>query len=166
MSSRAFNHPPKRILIVCKGNICRSALAEVILRKEILDYPSLQGVEVRSAGTENYNVGRGADPSAVRIAAEHGYDLGRHIAKQVQREDIAWADLVVAMDRSNVDRLLGLFADLGIKDKVRLLMTFAREEDGDIPDPYKGDYTQFRNAFVLIHSACKEMVKVIAVQES
>ena len=72
----------RRVLVVCAGNICRSPTAEAVLLRLGSDHPSV-ALEVRSRGTQDWNVGRQAHRAMTRIAAGRGYDLSRHIAAQV-----------------------------------------------------------------------------------
>jgi protein-tyrosine phosphatase len=122
--------PTRRVLVVCAGNICRSPTAEAVLRLLGSDHPSVD-LEVRSRGTEDWNVGRRAHPAMTRIAAGRGYDLSGHTAAQVTADDLAWADDVLVMDDQNRRRLLAAFPDL--VRHVRLL------DASGIPDPWLVD---------------------------
>ncbi|MGD2116223.1 MAG: low molecular weight protein-tyrosine-phosphatase, partial [Acidobacteriota bacterium] len=93
-----------RVLFVCLGNICRSPTAEAVMRSLIAERGLDGRVEVDSAGTIAYHAGDGADERMQRAAAERGYAL-ESIARQVEPEDFERADLIVAMDRSNVEDL-------------------------------------------------------------
>jgi protein-tyrosine phosphatase len=123
--------PTRRVLVVCAGNICRSPTAEAVIRLLAAGRSAVE-LEVRSRGTQDWNVGRHAHPAMTRIAAERGYDLSAHIAAQVTAEDLEWADDVLVMDEENYQQLAARFpADfLG---HVRLL-----DPDG-IPDPWLVD---------------------------
>jgi protein-tyrosine phosphatase len=116
--------------MVCAGNICRSPTAEAVLRLLGSDHPSVE-LEVRSRGTQDWNVGRGALRAMARIAAERGYDLSRHTAAQVTGDDLAWADDVLVMDDENLRQLVAGYPDL--VRHVRLLDASA------IPDPWLED---------------------------
>jgi len=97
---------PRRILFVCTGNICRSPMAAAIARAE-LDRAGAGGIEVESAGTMAM-VGWGATREAARVAEEHGTSLAGHRPRQLTRELVAGADLVVGMEAAHVaaaDRL-------------------------------------------------------------
>jgi protein-tyrosine phosphatase len=122
--------PTRHVLVVCAGNICRSPTAEAVLRLLGSDHPSVE-LEVRSRGTEDWNVGRRAHPAMTRIAAGRGYDLSSHTAAQVTADDLAWADDVLVMDDQNRRRLLAAFPDL--VRHVRLL------DASEIPDPWLVD---------------------------
>ena len=126
----AGSRPTRRVLVVCAGNICRSPTAEAVLRRLVADHPSLR-LEVRSRGTQDWNVGRGAHRAMTRIAGGRGYDLSRHVAAQVGADDLAWADDVLVMDDDNHRQLVGRYpAQAG---HVRLL------DPGGIPDPWLVD---------------------------
>jgi protein-tyrosine phosphatase len=121
----------RRVLVVCAGNICRSPTAEAVIRLLAAGHPAA-GLEVRSRGTHDWNVGRHAHPAMTRIAAERGYDLSAHIAAQVTTEDLEWADDVLVMDDENHQQLARSFpADL--LRHVRLL------DPAGIPDPWLVD---------------------------
>jgi protein-tyrosine phosphatase len=122
--------PTRRVLVVCAGNICRSPTAEAVLRLLGSEHPSA-ALEVRSRGTEDWNVGRRAHPAMTRVAASRGYDLSGHTAAQVTADDLAWADDVLVMDDQNRRRLVAAFPDL--VQHVRLL------DASGIPDPWLVD---------------------------
>jgi protein-tyrosine phosphatase len=126
----ASSRPTRRVLLVCAGNICRSPTAEAVMRLLGADHPVVN-LEVRSRGTQNWNVGKRAHPAMTRIAAERGYDLSRHIAAQVATDDLAWADDVLVMDNENYQQLVGRYPDLA--RHVRLL------DPSGIPDPWLVD---------------------------
>ncbi len=123
---------PIRILFVCLGNICRSPLAEGIFRRDVraagLD------IEIDSAGTGNWHVGRQADPRAIAVGKARGCEMTM-IARQVKSYDFDEFDLIVAMDRDNHYDLLRWPG--AIPEKVRLARSFDPSADSlDVPDPY------------------------------
>jgi protein-tyrosine phosphatase len=124
------SRPTRRVLVVCAGNICRSPTAEAVIRLLGADHPAVN-LEVRSRGTQNWNVGKRAHPAMTRIAAKRGYDLSGHTAAQVTTDDLAWADDVLVMDDENYQQLVGKYPDL-IRH-VRLL------DPSGIPDPWLVD---------------------------
>jgi protein-tyrosine phosphatase len=132
MSQRpaADSIPTRHVLVVCAGNICRSPTAEAVLRALGTDDAGVY-LEVRSRGTQDWNVGRHAHPTMTRIAAERGYDLSRHVAAQVTPDDLAWADDVLVMDDENYQQLAGRYPNL--IQHVRLL------DATSIPDPWLVD---------------------------
>ncbi|MBL8440346.1 MAG: low molecular weight phosphotyrosine protein phosphatase, partial [Betaproteobacteria bacterium] len=96
---------PFRILMVCMGNICRSPTAEGVARKLILNNGLGDVVEVDSAGTHGYHVGESPDQRTQRAAAVRGYDLSQQRARKVAPQDLDYFDLILAMDRANLDNL-------------------------------------------------------------
>jgi protein-tyrosine phosphatase len=132
-----------RVCFVCSGNICRSPVAEAVLRHRLADAGIDGLVEVDSAGTGGWHVGQDADPRALESLTRRGYHLA-HVARQF---DVAWfaeRDLVLALDRGHLRELLRLAPDEEAADKVRLLRSFdpalddAPESALDVPDPYYG----------------------------
>jgi len=85
-----------RVLVVCTGNVCRSPIAEGLLRAAFAERMGDDAPEVASAGTMGWT-GSGADPNSVEAAAERGVDISSHRAREVSDEDVARADVVVAM---------------------------------------------------------------------
>ena len=125
-----------RVLFVCTGNTCRSALAEAIARARL--GPD-SGIEVESAGLYALDDAP-ATPHAVEAAAELGLDLSAHRARSVTRAMVAEADRIYVMTHSQAEALRQMGADLG--DKVALL----DPEGEDIADPYGGDLDAYRRA--------------------
>ena len=128
-----------RILFVCLGNICRSPTVEAVARSEFAR-AGLR-VEVASAGTADYHVGRGADPRSIRIAAAHGYDLAAHRARQFHAADFAAFDHVLAMDRANLHDLRRI-APAGAMPALFL-------DEAEVPDPYYGGDADFEDVIAL-----------------
>jgi protein-tyrosine phosphatase len=124
------SRPTRRVLVVCAGNICRSPTAEAVMRLLGADHPAVH-LEVRSRGTQDWNVGRRAHPAMTRIAAERGYDLSGHTAAQVTTDDLAWADDVLVMDDENLRQLVRRHPDH--VRHARLL------DPSGIPDPWLVD---------------------------
>lgn len=138
------------VLFVCLGNICRSPLAAGVMRN-LYKQMSIQGI-VDSAGTENWNEGRSADPRAIAVARENGIDITSHRARQVCKEDFDRFQLIFAMDRDNATALRKL-APKGAADRIRLL----RGSD-DIPDPYYSGDAAFRSTFQIIETCLNTIV--------
>lgn len=88
----------KKILCVCLGNICRSPLAEGVLRSEIIKKNLQSKLVVDSCGTCSYHVGQSPHSGGVSCAKEHNIDISKHHARQIKTEDFANFDLILAMD--------------------------------------------------------------------
>ena len=123
---------------VCTGNICRSPMAEVIVRDKLAEEGFGDGaVRVTSSGIGDWHVGHKADHRALAELAAHGYDGSAHRAQQFGAAQFD-ADLIVALDHNHVSELVARGVP---EDKVRLLRSFdpaAREDDLGVADPYYG----------------------------
>ncbi len=127
-----------RVLLVCMGNICRSPTAEVVLRKFIKNNGLGDKVEVDSAGTHGYHVGEAPDQRTQRAAAVRGYNLSQLRARKVAHQDLEYFDLILAMDRNNLESLRRM-APPDAHGRIRLFMEYARSfDDDEVPDPYYG----------------------------
>lgn len=147
----------KRVLFVCMGNICRSPLAAAALRFRALEEGI--AVEVDSAGTHGYHVGEGADPRAVEAGRRRGYDLAAHRARQVSAQELGGYQIVVAMDRSNLERLRRL-APRQTQIRLALMLEFAPETgEVEVPDPYYGGAQAFERALDLIDAAAAGLLR-------
>lgn len=127
-----------KVLMVCMGNICRSPTAEVVTRAYIRDHHLGARVEVDSAGTHGYHVGEAPDGRTQRAAAQRGYDLSQLRARKVAAQDLDYFDLILAMDKSNLDNLQRM-ATPEQMTKLGLFMDYAENfDDQEVPDPYYG----------------------------
>jgi protein-tyrosine-phosphatase len=135
-----------RVLLVCSGNTCRTAMAEGAL-KDLLARRLTPGVEVSSAGTLGLE-GMPATREAVAVAAEHGVDISGHRSTALTARLIGDADLVLAMAQHHVDEITDL--EPGAAAKTRLLASYAGRGDEDVPDPIGGDLDEYRRAYDLI----------------
>jgi protein-tyrosine phosphatase len=143
-----------RICFVCLGNICRSPIAEVVMRSLVVERGLDGAIEVSSAGTGDWHIGERADRRALDVLERHGYDGSSHRARQFVADAFAAHDLVVALDRSNLAALRRL-APAGEVDKVRLLMSYVDDAPADeVPDPYYGGDDGFEQVLAMVESAC------------
>ncbi len=127
-----------RVVLVCMGNICRSPTAEGVLRYFIKINKLGDKVEVDSAGTHGYHVGEAPDSRTQRAAAVRGYNLSQLRARKVARQDLDYFDLILAMDKSNLDNLRRM-ATPEQQERMHLFMDYARNfDDDEVPDPYYG----------------------------
>ncbi len=143
-----------KILMVCLGNICRSPLAEGILAKhlESLHLPHL----IDSAGTINYHTGSAPDPRSVQVAAEHGINISKLSARQVNKNDFEKFDFIFAMDRNNYKDLVSLSTREQQK-RIHLFLEFAGLGQQDVPDPYYGNKKHFDDVFELLDRASRNV---------
>jgi protein-tyrosine phosphatase len=160
MSMRPFHTvevPPYRICFVCMGNICRSPIAEVVMRAMVEEAGLSDRIEVDSAGTGDWHAGGPADERTIATLRAHGYDDGRHRARQFQAEWFAERDLIVAMDRKNEQALRWIAPDAGEAAKVIRLRAFdvaSRGGDLDVPDPYYGGDDHFEEVLAMVEAGC------------
>jgi protein-tyrosine phosphatase len=139
------------VAAVCLGNICRSPMAEVVLR-ERLDAAGLTDIDVVSAGTGGWHIGEPMDARAAATLRAAGYDPSRHRAQQWVP---AWRDrfdLVLAMDEQNL-------VDLGGRDeRTKLFREFDPDGSGDVPDPYYGGDDGFREVLTMVERTAEALV--------
>ena len=144
-----------RLLFVCHGNILRSAAAEAVAARMVLvgDLPA--PATMSSAGTHAVD-GRPADPRGIAVARELGVQLDTHRARRLCSEQVAAADLILAMDVVNEAEIVARFPDA--EDKVVLLGRLGRVGAGpvQIPDPFMGDEEEIRRAFQQIVLSLEE----------
>ena len=148
---------PLKVLMVCRGNICRSPLAEGLLRAHGDD----DAVKVDSAAIEDWNVGNPPDPRAIAVAAAHGIHISAQRARQVTPEDFDVHDIIYAMDQSNL-RALARLRPARSRARTALLHRLQTFMDtNDIEDPYYGDETDFLNVFRAIENFISRLSKRI-----
>ena len=146
---------PYRVCFVCSGNICRSPMAEAVLRRMVADAGLADRVTVSSAGTGGWHAGDGADPRAMTALRRRGYSLD-HAARQWRPVDFGDVDLVVALDEGHYRYLVRQAPDAGERARIRLLRSFdpAAGDDLDVPDPYYGGARGFERVLDLAEAAC------------
>ena len=135
--------------MVCLGNICRSPLAEGILKSKLAE----DRFRVDSAGTAGYHIGHSPDPRSIEIAAKNGIDISNQKARKFIAEDFRKFDKIFVMDRSNLANVNQLAVSEQDKSKVALLI-----ENDEVPDPYYGNQDGFKKVFDLIDQACEQHV--------
>lgn len=150
-----------KILMVCLGNICRSPLAEGIMRRKALEH-QLADWYIDSAG--DWHVGELPDSRSIATAKRHGIDITDQRARQFKAKDLSQFDLVLAMDRSNYKDILSLATTPEERTKVKLILEVA--EPGvvtDVPDPYWDD-DGFEQVYSLLDEACEKIISAICAQ--
>ena len=135
----------EKILTVCTGNICRSPLAEFLLRERLAE--AGKKVEVRSAGIGAL-IGHPAEENASSVALQHGTSLEGHRAQQINTQLTRWADLIVVMEQHHMDYVLDL--DATARGKTFLLGHWSK---GEIPDPYRKGDAAHQQAYAEISNA-------------
>ena len=148
-----------RLLVVCLGNICRSPMAEGILRARIGASPFAGRVEVDSAGTGGWHVGQAPDARAIACAQAAGVDISGLRGRQVVREDFHRFDWLLCADRGNLRDVRAL-APAGTGHRASLLLEWAGVPgDGEIPDPYTGTERHFEHVRRLLEKAADGVVE-------
>lgn len=151
-----------KILTVCLGNICRSPAAESVLIHEF--EKAGIGAEVASAGTSDWHIGNGAHKLTQKVGTERGYEFVS-VADQITADHIDEADLVLAMDDSNLSNILALTENDDQRAKVVRLGAFASNVDeagiADVPDPYGHPEEAYVAMYDQIEDAARGLVKAI-----
>ncbi len=148
----------KKILFVCHGNICRSPMAEFIMKKLVSDAGLSDAFEIASAATSTEEIGNPVYPPARRKLAEHGIACDGKTARQLTRRDYDNYDLLIGMDRYNIrnmERMCGGDPD----GKIHMLMEYAGNDGQDVADPwYTGDFNAtWRDCL----NGCKGLLKLL-----
>ncbi|UEG62954.1 low molecular weight protein-tyrosine-phosphatase [Stutzerimonas chloritidismutans] len=142
-----------RILFVCMGNICRSPTAEGVFRQRVEQAGLGSRIEIDSAGTGDWHVGKAPDSRACAAAGKRGYQLTALRARQVQPEDFLRFDLILAMDHDNLARLEALRPEAS-RAELDLLLRRYDLARGVVPDPYYGETDGFEEVLDLLEEAC------------
>ncbi|MGY6647174.1 low molecular weight protein-tyrosine-phosphatase [Wenyingzhuangia sp. IMCC45574] len=144
-----------KILMVCLGNICRSPLAEGILKSKIEDL----NIVVDSAGTGAYHVGNLPDVRSIEVAMKYGIDITDQRARKLEASDLEEFDFIYAMDASNYRNILSIARTQAQEAKVRMIMNeLVPESDVSVPDPYYGGDQGFENVYKMLDQACDVVV--------
>ena len=144
-----------KILFVCHGNICRSPMAEFVMKQMVNDAGLESQFEIASAATSTEEIGNPVYPPARRKLAEHGIGCAGKTARQMTRQDYDYYDRIVAMDHKNLRNLKRMFGD-DIEHKISLLMDFTHRP-GDVADPwYSGD---FEATWQDVEEGCKALLE-------
>ncbi len=145
-----------KILMVCLGNICRSPLAEGILKSKL----NLDHFIVESAGTGDWHVGQSPDPRSIKIAKKYNLDISNQRGRHFQSADFTEFDHIFVMDNSNKRDVLLLAQNDSEKKKVKLILNELFEnENVDVPDPYYGGEDGFDQVFKMLEEASEIIAK-------
>lgn len=140
--------------MVCLGNICRSPLAEGILKSKI--DPSK--VEVASAGTGDWHVGQLPDERSIKIAEKYNIDITDQRGRHFSSKDFDEFDLIYVMDNSNKENVLALAKNDEHRKKVKLILDeIFPGENVDVPDPYYGGNSGFDSVYKMLDQACEKI---------
>ena len=134
--------------MVCLGNICRSPLAEGILKSKLPE-----NVTVDSAGTIDMHEGKNPDHRSVKIAKNYNLDISQQCSRPFRESDFQNFDLIYCMDKNNVKDVLSLAKNEEDRKKVALIL----ENNQEVPDPYWGDMNDFDHVYQLLDKACEKI---------
>jgi len=158
---RMTAQPVTSILFVCLGNICRSPLAEGVFGAVASERGLAPRFLIDSAGTGGWHAGSGPDPRSIAIAARHGVDIAAQRARKVAQDDFERFDLLLGMDRSNVEDLRRM-APPSARTRVHLFLDYSGIGARDVPDPYYGGPDGFADVYRMIREASEALVERIA----
>ncbi len=147
-----------KILMVCLGNICRSPIAEGILR----DKAAKKGLDIStdSAGTSAYHLGEAPDARMIVTAKKNGIDISDLKARQLVAEDFQQFDLIFAMDESNYANIISLAKTDADRNKVRMMLNETHPgENREVPDPYFGGDQGFQHVIDLLNVAIDNLIE-------
>ncbi|MBK8338609.1 MAG: low molecular weight phosphotyrosine protein phosphatase [Flavobacteriales bacterium] len=146
-----------KILMVCLGNICRSPMAEGVLR----ELARSQGSDIRtdSAGTGNYHVGEAPDQRAQAAMLRRHIDISDLRARQFEAADFHRFDILLAMDAHNLRDMRRLAQDAVLAQKAKLIMDYAPDHAlREVPDPYYGGDEGFDGVYDMLNEACRNIL--------
>lgn len=150
-----------KILMVCLGNICRSPLADGLLRHKV----NREGIKatVDSAGTANYHVGGPPDERMTETAMRNGIDISNLRARQFKATDYDEFDLIYVMDKSNYHNVTRLARNEEDIQKVKLILDELGHSNSihEVPDPYYGGQAGFDHVFDLLNRATDVIIENI-----
>ena len=142
----------KRILMVCLGNICRSPLAEGILKAKV----DSDFIYVDSAGTSAFHSGELPDKRSIDIAEKYDIDITDQRSRQFIAADFEIFDTIYVMDNSNKNNVLALAKNNNDRNKVKIILNEINPgQDLDVPDPYYND--GFENVYQMLNEACTQI---------
>ena len=147
------------ILFVCLGNICRSPLAEGILKKKL----SERGLKahVESAGFESYHINEPPDQRALKISEKYGIDIIKSRCRLFNEKDFDKFDKIYIMDPGNYRDVQYFSRNEKDMEKVFYLLSVIDGKIKSVPDPYYGGEEGFEKVFILIEKACVKIADLV-----
>lgn len=144
--------------MVCLGNICRSPLAEGILKSKLFR----ANVVIDSAGTGGYNINSEPDSRAIAVAKANGIDISNQQCRKFTVKDFDAFDIIYVMDNANYRDVISIARNKEDIDKVKMILNEVfPNENLDVPDPYLGGDYGFKNVYKMLDEACEIIAKKI-----
>ena len=156
-----------KVLFVCLGNICRSPTAHGVLEHKLAMAGLSDAIEVDSAGTAAWHIGKEPDLRSQQAARKRNYDLSHLRARQAVAEDFLEFDYVLAMDNSNLENLKTIIPSVAVKAMPQLFLeaysTPSLKTQGltEVPDPYYGGEDGFSAVLDMVEDACDSLISDI-----
>ncbi len=150
-----------RLLFICHGNICRSPMAEMVLKALLRERGAQDEITVESAAVSAEELGNDVYPPARRELARHGVPCETRRAWKIRREDYDRYDLILAMDRENAQRAYLIFGGDPEK-KIQLLMSYT-SRGGEVADPWYTD--RFDVAYREIREGCEGLLRALLMEK-
>lgn len=147
-----------RVLFVCLGNICRSPTAEAVFRSRVSAAGWRDRISIDSAGTSGWHVGDAPDRRAREAARRRGYDMDSLRGRELLSEDFYRFDLMLAMDRDNL-QVMRRLAGPGEGATLDLFLGRYGIGSGEVPDPYGGGVDDFERVLDLVERASDALIE-------
>ncbi len=153
--------PKIRVLFVCMGNICRSPTAHGVFRQKVANKGLGDVIEIDSAGTHAYHIGKKPDTRSIDKAWEHSIQIDDLRARQVVPNDFKTFDYILAMDQENYSALR-IITPAGFEDRLHLFLEYSKKKrPKEVPDPYFGGAKGFKIVFDLVDKASDGLLEHI-----
>lgn len=154
-----------KVLFVCLGNICRSPTAQGVFQTQVARQGLSESIEIDSAGTASWHIGKEPDPRTQAHALKRSYDLSGLRGRQVTVSDFEYFDFILAMDRSNLSDLQAMCPS-EYQSKLKLFLEFTDMPELEVPDPYDGGSAGFEHVLDLIESAGEGLLSFLVAKKN
>lgn len=145
-----------KVLMVCLGNICRSPLAEGILKSKT----DAGQIYVDSAGTGGWHIGELPDARSIEVAQANGLNIKDQRCRKFSEKDFIDFDWIYVMDKSNYDDVMALANSPSDASKVNMILNeVAADLNEEVPDPYYGGDNGFQLVYDMLDEACEQIAK-------